>query len=386
MTPRTTNVLRLAAATAALVGSTVVTGAAPAGATGSACTPNVLPGLTPDNFGDIVSMNDSGLVGGEALDADGVDRGVYWTHSGSDPANGWTIHQVPSSFVDAFIGGITSTGLMVGTGTDPATGRGRGYVFNPSTQALTMLPSLGGDDYDRRINDAGVVTGTSVDANGVQHAVTWSPPYAAPKKLPDVGGSQKFRTPDGTFYRFGNGASGINNRGQVVGGSLVGAPFDNTGSYARQGAWRGVIAPLQEAVEWQANGSPSKLSTNRGQGNAWAINDAGLIVGNVADAQTFNGRPTAWISGRPVDMGAPADTNGSAYGVSQGGWAAGGYWNSDFSATSAFRWSQADGFVSLDMPGMVDTWSHTASDVLRQVGGQADPGDNSLKVPVIWQC
>jgi hypothetical protein len=36
--------------------------------------------------------------------------------------------------------------------------------------------------------------------------------------------------------------------------------------------------------------------------------------------------------------------------------------------------------------GTVETWSHTASDVLGQVGGQADEADPTPSTAVVWQC
>jgi hypothetical protein len=390
MNHRTAQATRLAAVTALAAGVTVgtgMTGPLPASAA-PGCAPYVLPGLPGGaDQADIISIAAAGIYGGEAIDAYGVDRAAYWTHAGSDLSTGWTIQLVPDDpLVDDFIGAINTHGQMVVTGSDPATGAGVGYVFDLNTQAITMLPGLGGGfDYDRRINDAGVVAGSSLDTHGVLHAVTWSPPYKKANPEPDAGASRSFSSPD-AHAKAGATATGINNRGQVVGAGFDGGHLADTQEFARNHFWHDAVHPLLQPIEYQANGSSQRLPTGNGQGDAWAINDAGLVVGNAADAQTFTARPTAWVNGNNVDMGAPADiVFGNAYGLSQGGWAAGGYYESDGSTSRAFTWDSSDGFRTLDPPAPYsNSWSHGVSDVLRQVGGSAD--DGNTQVAVVWQC
>jgi hypothetical protein len=355
-------------------------------ASGSSCTPYTLPGLG-GNEAEVIAISAAGIYGGDAEDAGGVGHAVYWTHAGTDLSTGWSLHQIPGNpLVDDFIGDINTHGQMVGTGSDPATGAGVGYVFDLNSGALTLLPGLGGgNDYDRRINDAGVVAGTSGDTKGVPHAVTWAPPYSKANIEPDAGGSRSFSSPD-SHTKTGYAATGINSRGQVVGVSFNGGHLADTEFFARNHVWHDAVSPLLQPLEWQANGAPRRLPTGSGQGAAWAINDSGLVVGSVADAQTFNSRPTAWVNGTNVDMGAPSDiVFGDAYGLSQGGWAAGGFIESDGNTSRAFTWNTADGFRTLDPPASeTNSWSHGASDVLRQVGGSAD--DGSTGTAVVWQC
>ena len=219
-----------------------------------------------------------------------------------------------------------------------------------------MLPGLGGGDYDRRINDAGLVAGTSGDTKGVQHAVTWSPPYTKASLEPDVGGSRSFSSPD-SHSRAGSGAIGINNRGQVVGISFNGGHFADTEFFARNHIWHDAVSPLLQPLEWQANGAPRRLPTSSGQGAASAINDSGLVVGAVIDAQTFTSRPTAWVNGTNVDMGAPSDSGGgNAFGLSQGGWAAGGYIESDGNTSRAFTWPAASSRPTPSAPLPASCW------------------------------
>jgi hypothetical protein len=349
------------------------------------CTPYTLPGL-PGGQSAVIAVSPAGIYGGESLGVDGHFHAVYWTHSGSDLSTGWSIHLVPSPITDDFVGDINIHGLMVATGTDPVTGAGVGYVYDITSGKVTLLPGLGGgNDYDVRINDAGAVAGTSADTKGVTHAVTWSPPYTQAKVEPTAGGERSFSSPD-AHVKTGNDATGINNRGQVVGVSFNGGHLADTDFFARNHIWHDAVSPLLQPLEWQATGAPHRLPTSLGQGNAWAINDAGLAVGDVADAQTGTARPTAWVNGVNVDMGAPGDIAfGTAYGVSQGGWAAGGYIESDTTTSRAFTWDTGDGFRTLDPPApYTNSWSHGVSDSLRQVGGSAD--DGTTGVAVVWQC
>lgn len=387
---RTAQAARIGAVAALAAGATVAAGLTGpvAAAGGGSCTPYTLPGLPGGTEAEVISISAAGLYGGDAQDAGGVGHAVYWTHAGSDLSTGWSIHLIPNDpVVNDFIGDINAHGQMVGTGgNDPVTGVSEGYVFDVTTGTVTLLPGLGGNnEYDRRINDAGVVADTAADPKGVIHAVTIAPPYTKVNLLPDAGGSRSFSAPD-SHSKTGSGATGINNSRQVVGASFNGGHIADTELFARNHVWHDAVSPLLQPLEWQASGAPHRLPTGSGQGNAWAVNDNGTVVGSVADAQTFTARPTAWINGTNVDMGAPGDIAfGNAYGLSQGGWAAGGYIESDGNTSRAFTWDSADGFRTLAPPsGMVNSWSHGVSDALGQIGGNAD--DGSAAVAVVWQC
>lgn len=365
---------------------TAAGGAAAVAHAAPACTPYQLPGFADgDGQAEVIVINAAaGLYGGDAVGGDGNWHAAYWTHDGTNPSTGWTIHHVPSPLHYDFVGDINSHGQLVATGTD-FNGNGAGYVYDIAHDTVTPLHGLGGgDDYDRRINDAGVVVGTSVDTHGVYHAVTWAPPYTKVNVEPDGGASRSFSSPD-SHNKGGEGATGINNKGQVVGRDFNGGHMADTDLYARNHIWHDAVAPILQPMVWQANKSPQRLPTGNSQGAAWAINDAGLIVGNVVDPQTFNARPVAWVNGKLADMGAPADiVMGNAYGLSQGGWAAGGYIEPDDSSR-AFTWDTTDGLRTLaPLPGQANSWSHGVSDALQQVGGSSD--DGSTTSAVVWQC
>jgi len=229
---RTAKAVRISAVTALIAGATVaaaISGPVTAAAA-SGCTPYTLPGLPGGTEAEVIAISASGLYGGDAQDAAGVGHAVYWTHSGSDLSTGWSINVIPNDpVVNDFIGDINAHGQMVGTGgNDPVTGASEGYVFDVNSGTLTLLPGLGGNnEYDRRINDAGVVADTAADTKGVIHAVTIAPPYTKVNVLPDAGGSRSFSSPD-SKYKAGSSATGVNNRGQVVGVSFNGGHIADT--------------------------------------------------------------------------------------------------------------------------------------------------------------
>jgi hypothetical protein len=365
--------------------ATTLAVAAPAQATAAPCTPYQLPGL-PGGSGDgaVITISDAGLYGGSAADAEGTIRAVYWTHAGADLSSGWTIHLVPSGLVDDFIGDINTSGAMVGTGDDPSTGATRTYVYNSMSGKLTWLTGLGGGyDEARRLNDSGVLAGFSVDTHGVGYAVTWSPPYTTASKLPTVGAAQSVGTRDGAHIKLFSEALGINNAGRTVGAATIGAPVPDTNLFARDGEWRGGLTPLIRPMSWAANGAPSKLTVTYSQGFAWAINDAGLIVG---DSDTADGaeRPVYWVNGQVHDMGAPADSPfGKTFGL-RGSWAAGAVVLGD-NSLRGFVWTGAGDLQTLEpAAGFTDSSSHGPDEALHQVGG--DMGNDTSEIPTVWQC
>jgi hypothetical protein len=372
--------------TAAAVG---VSTAATAHAQLPSCTPYLLPGLPGGQGGGVAVVSDSGLYAGQAGDAGGNLRAVYWTHSGPDLASGWAIHLVPSGLVHDFIGDVNAHGLMVGAGEDPVTGVGRTYVFDATTGTLTWLPDLGGGFSEaRRLNSSGEAAGFSVDTHGVGYAVTWTPPYTNAVKLPVVGGAQSAGTQNYAHFKIGSIALGIDDLGRTVGQTAIGAPVDGVAALARNGFWRGGLSPLLQPVAWAANGAPRKLPVGWAQGQAWAINDDGLIVGSADLDSAGVIRPAYWINGQYHDMGAAADIQfGNAYGLN-GDWAAGIIVLADGTAR-AFVWTGAGSVQTLEpTAGFADSFGHAPNQSLDQVGGSMtnDPTRDSTGAAAVWQC
>jgi hypothetical protein len=380
-----------AAALAGLIGA-VEPADASTGLTTAPCPAYQLPGL-PGGTGDgaLIAIT-GGRYGGAAVDSTGRFVPTYWTHSGADWSVGWSVHPVPTT-IDGFIYDITPSGLMVGNGFDAGSGTGKSFVFDSVSGRLTWLPSLGGgDDEARRMNASGVAAGFSVDSHGVGRAVTWSPPYTSVQLLPRVGGGQSLGAgADSSGFRLGNEAVGINDQGQTVGSTFIGSHVPDTGAWASSHQWRGALAPLLEPMTWAANGSPGKLPVGYAQGQAWAVNDTGLVVGSTDTSADLVARPAYWVGGGYHDMGAPTNTLfGNAYDVSPGDWAAGGIDLADtdgnYAFSRAFVWTGSGALQALaPSPGFENSWSHAADDSARQVGGDQWT-DGGSDVPTVWQC
>jgi hypothetical protein len=358
--------------------------AAPGSSVAASCTPHALPGLPGGTGnGEILTISDAGLYGGAAEDATGTVHAAYWTHSDPDPSKGWQIHAVPSGLSGDDVYDINRSGLMLG-GEDSDTPAG--YLYDPSTQHLTWLPSLGGVAFGRRLNDAGVVAGYSTDATGQAFAVTWSPPYTAAHRLPVIGATQSLGGGrEGSQVKMFSEALGIDDAGQVVGASVVGAPVPDTGMWARTRQWRGALAPLVEPISWAPTGAPHKLPTGYSQGFAWAANDAGTVVGSTDVDASITMMPAFWQDGAYHAMAAGLSdvVFGNAYGL-RGSWAAGGVGLADGSAR-AFVWTGSGVLRTLTpLPGATDSWSHGPNEALRQVGGESD--DATHQVATVWQC
>ena len=149
---------------------------------------------------------------------------------------------------------------------------------------IQELPTLGGDPdgVAFAINEAGQVAGTSGACAPFNpntyiyiqpvHAILWE--NGKPTDLLSLGGST------------GNVAFGINNLGEVVGGSDVAGDTTSHGFL-----WTKQTGKMQDLAPF----STDVLST------ALAINDAGIVTGVSLDAKN-NPRAVAWEGGAPVDL------------------------------------------------------------------------------------
>jgi hypothetical protein len=235
------------------------------------------------------------------------------------------------------------------------------------------------------MNDNGVVSGYSIDGLGHTYAVTWSPPYTTAHKLPVIGAAQSVGGKDYSQDSAGNEALGINNAGETVGFSTIGGPVPDTQSFATSRAWRPGISPLFRPVAWTPSGAPAKLPVGYAQGFAWAVNDAGVIVGDSDIDANGDVHPVSWTAGGAYhDMAAGLDVGfGNAYGE-RGSWAAGGVVLG--SGTSrAFVWTGSGVLQTLEPPAsFTDSWSLDANQKLHQVGGAV--GSASASPAAVWQC
>ncbi len=200
------------------------------------------------------------------------------------------------------------------------------------------------------LNDAGQVAGMAVTPAGTD-AARWS-----------SGAGALLARPAGV--RAAEGYA-INASGQVAGTVSIGI-----GRYMERGAvWDGgsasIVDPLDRAfgvnasgmlagegparfffsgpLTWN-NGVATELAASGGvTGSAYAINDAGQVVGFNGDASE-QPRATLWSGSDVIDLG----VSGAAYAINASGQVAGVSW--DETTPRAFLWT-AQGVVWLDAPG-----------------------------------
>jgi len=148
-----------------------------------------------------------------------------------------------------------------------------------SDKGYTLLKPLGTNTNSQAfsINKQGQIVGSSVNANGHEHACLWTDPAQLPTELV----SADDPTP--------SGATGINDAGLIVG-------YCGDFEYKRAYKW---TALLQKTDLGTLGGSTSC---------AWAVNNAGKIVGEAADGQNIT-RACFWDSGSlsPQSLGLNVD-------------------------------------------------------------------------------
>lgn len=369
-----------------VAGATLATGtrAALADPATAPCTPYQLPGLPGGNGdGNVMWITDNGLYVGASTGADGNVHATWWTHTGADLATGWIIHTVPLPADNTEVLDVNRNGVMVGSDDDT----GQSWVYDSQHGTLTWLPDLPGGSWNfgRRISTTGEVAGSADNQRGVGLATIWKPPYTSAYKLPDAGAGQSVGTQAGAHLTTFDEADGVNDSGTVVGDTTLGGHTQDTWYAARNGFWRDGLAPLIQAIEWHPNGQVDRLPAGLTQGQGFAINNAGTVVG----AADFAGQqawlaPAYWQDGQLHDMGAPADVlYGIARGISSGGWASGQILFPY--GDRGFVWTGSGKLLPLPMlPGFTESNAHAVNDVRRQTGG--DSWNDTSDVATVWQC
>ena len=224
----------------------------------ASCTPHQLPGAPgASGMGEVMLISDAGMYVGDVADTDGSFRATWWTHTGADLATGWTVHMVPGVPADSVVNDVNGYGVMVGAAFDSS----QSFIYDSRSGALTWLPELPGGSWTwgRRINASGEVSGGAGDKHGGELATVWLPPYTAATKLPNVGASQSIGTQDLAHDHMFSEADGLNDAGIASGVTSLGGRVQDPSFAARNGFWRGGIAPLLAPIEWRANGRPYRL-------------------------------------------------------------------------------------------------------------------------------
>jgi probable HAF family extracellular repeat protein len=281
--------------------------------------------------------SENGWISGfSTLSGDEQEHAVLWrkgrivdlgTLGGPNSSVGAPVYDNPG-----WIAGLSET-----SGVDPFSedfcGRGtnhvcRGFLWRKG--ALVPLPTLGGNNgWAFGVNNSGQAVGFAEnearDPNCVPpqvfdfRAVIWGPRRGVVHELPPLPGDAV------------SVALGINNRGQVVGGSgSCGSPS---------------FALSVHAVLWQ-NGGVIDLGSFGGQANNYssAINDRGEIVGASDLPGDATGHAFLWRNSAMLDLGTlPGDLFSVANGVNDAGQVVGVSCDADFNCR-AFLWE--DGLMT----------------------------------------
>lgn len=285
---------------------------------------------SPGGYGAITGMNNRGELVGYYEKSDEA-RSYIWRNGKATPLkdiavtdsyDGSDLHYVRAL-------GINDAGAIVGQALlDPVVAPYGGVIWSSSSAEPVALPQATRHADASAINNKGLVGGMFWDPPGSQHdaAVLWrsgNPTMMWPGNAGDPDGLLNGR---GDAYRVGVGE--LNERDQAVGYVLT--PH-------REDPFSGHWNSRTQAIFW--DGERSQLLKGPEAGweftDAWALNDGGLIVGQVSqydpkDPDSFWGaaaaiRAVSWADGvtQFLDGTESAEFSG-AYDVNNHGWIVGG--------------------------------------------------------------
>jgi probable HAF family extracellular repeat protein len=230
-------------------------------------------------------INNSGQITGEFSNSDGDSHAFIYTNG--------TLTDLGSLVAGldhiSYGTGINDSGMVVGVSDIPGYLLQHAFLYKNGT--MTDLGSLsnGSRSAARGINDAGLVVGDSVAADGGTHAFVY----------------------DGSMHDLGGGsAAAINNNGEIVGYSSFGRNVIHAFSYS--------------------NHTMTDLGALPGAdfSMASAINSGGQIVGLSVDHNSQT-HASLWNGGTEFDLNNLLDSSGSGwtlrepYGINDNGWIVG---------------------------------------------------------------
>jgi len=173
--------------------------------------------------------------------------------------------------------GLNDRGQVVGYGEiEPGTGVSHAFLWEKGR--MRDLGSLGGErSYARGINRHGDVVGSAEIAPDVEHAVLWKN-----RKIRDLG-----VLPGGGY----SGATGINDRGEIVGlGDNVIANRFGYFEVTRSFIWKSGKLRMLDDLD-------SRPGPGEGSSYASAINNRGVVVGEAERIRGEAASPVIWLAG-----------------------------------------------------------------------------------------
>lgn len=233
--------------------------------------------------------------------------------------------------------GVNAAGTVVGYYRD-AEGNQRAFSWTGDGGLVELTPASTTGAFAFDINDSGQIVGTAFLPGDIHTAYTWNGGVAQP--IPTPGGYQ-------------TAAYGISDTGQIVGAAVC-TPTQCSG--------------LNPPVLWASPGSFQLLPAS---GTAYAINDAGTVVG------ATQGPQGAWkwsASGGFQALANLGGQNAGAYDINAAGYAVGQAFPQGSNGTHAVVWSP-DGQVTdlntlvTDLTGWEELFSATGINDFGQIVG-----------------
>ncbi|WP_420123665.1 HAF repeat-containing protein [Nakamurella sp.] len=206
--------------------------------------------------------------------------------------------------------GINDRGQIVGT-SDVGTVR-HAFRWDPADHRMTDLGTLGGSySTAYAVNNRGLVVGESETADGRMHAFSWDPRTARMSDLGTLGGDSST-------------ATAVNDSGQIVGNARTGDFLTHAFRWDPRSRQMRDLGVLPGSVVSFATG----------------INNRGEVVGYTNDVGDFTDRAFRWDprSGQMQTIAGLPDVYSHATGINDLGRIA-GYWDDQSGRTTAFVWS-----------------------------------------------
>lgn len=243
------------------------------------------------------------------------------------------------------------SGAVVGcNGKDVGSEAAFGWTSNRGMRLLNGLSPT--DSCARGINNAGQVVGFSQTANGETHAFLWAR-GSAPQDLGTLGGPTSI-------------ATAINNSGEVVGYSEATNGVTHAFLWSRN-------TGMQDLESISSRSCPTCES------RAWAIDDAGIIAGQMGAHDGGIQWAIVWRNGHTRNLGELGNSGGNhgsaAFGINKSGEVVGSSTTSS-GDVHAFLWSEAGGMQDLGtLPGSTTSIAQGVNSSGQVVGYSYTPGE-----------